>query len=418
MTEQEQLRLTKRRWIILIASCLINLCIGALYAWSVFAAPMAEHLSALNGVTLTAADLSIVFSTANSIGFIAMIIGGFINDKIGPKWVIFAGGLLFGLGFVMCSFATSVAMLIVGFGLLCGIGMSFAYGCTISNSVKFFPDKRGLIGGIATASYGISSVLIPPIANALITRLSVTTAFMVFGVATIIIVCVFSFMVEKCPANFVPAGWTPPAPTGELKAAAPDKNWKQMLSTPIFYVMIIMLFFGANFGMMAISQASGIAQNMIGMTAAQAAIVVSVLALFNAFGRIIAGFLSDKIGRINTLTLVFIIAIAALMALYACGEGSVVLFYIGICMIGVCFGAFMGVYPGFTAGQFGSRNSSINYAIMFIGFSAAGIAGPMIVSKMLAATGSYRPAFLLAMVMAVCGLVLSFVYRAMAKKNA
>ena len=417
MTEQEQLRLTKRRWIILIASCLINLCIGALYAWSVFAAPMAEHLSALNGVTLTAADLSIVFSTANSIGFIAMIIGGFINDKLGPKWVIFAGGLLFGLGFVMCSFATSVAMLIVGFGLLCGIGMSFAYGCTISNSVKFFPDKRGLIGGIATASYGISSVLIPPIANALITRLSVTTAFMVFGVATIIIVCVFSFMVEKCPANFVPAGWTPPAPTGELKAAAPDKNWKQMLSTPIFYVMIIMLFFGANFGMMAISQASGIAQNMIGMTAAQAAIVVSVLALFNAFGRIIAGFLSDKIGRINTLTLVFIIAIAALMALYACGEGSVVLFYIGICLIGVCFGAFMGIYPGFTADNFGTKNSSVNYGIMFFGFSAAGLIGPQIMSSIYKSSGAYQPAFLVAAVMAVVGLALSFVYRAVYKRS-
>ena len=181
--------------------------------------------------------------------------------------------------------------------------------------------------------------------------------------------------------------------------------------------MIVMLFLGAVFGMMAISQASNIAQSMVGMTPSAAAIVVSVLALFNTFGRILCGYISDRIGRINTLTGVLCLAIAALGMLYF-SEGSVVLFYIGICMIGVCFGAFMGVYPGFTAGQFGSRNSSINYAIMFIGFSAAGIAGPMIVSKMLAATGSYRPAFLLAMVMAVCGLVLSFVYRAMAKKNA
>ena len=238
----------------------------------------------------------------------------------------------------------------------------------------------------------------------------------VFTKPKAVIVGICSQFIVKCPADFVPDGWNPPAAKSGATGAA-DKNWKEMLATPIFYVMIVMLFLGAVFGMMAISQASNIAQSMVGMTPAAAAIVVSVLALFNTFGRILCGYISDRIGRINTLTGVLCLAIAALGMLYF-SEGSVVLFYIGICMIGVCFGAFMGVYPGFTAGQFGSRNSSINYAIMFIGFSAAGIAGPMIVSKMLAATGSYRPAFLLAIVMAVCGLVLSFVYRAMAKKNA
>ena len=142
-----------------------------------------------------------------------------------------------------------------------------------------------------------------------------------------------------------------------------------------------------------------------------------MLALFNAFGRIIAGFLSDKIGRINTLTLVFIIAIAALMALYACGEGSVVLFYIGICLIGVCFGAFMGIYPGFTADNFGTKNSSVNYGIMFFGFSAAGLIGPQIMSSIYKSSGAYQPAFLVAAVMAVVGLALSFVYRAVYKRS-
>ncbi len=95
----------------------------------------------MNGVQLTAADLAIVFSIGNADGFITLIGGGFINDKLGPKWVIFAGGILFGLGFVVCGLARSVAMLIVGFGLMCGLGMGLAYGCTISNSVKFFPDS-------------------------------------------------------------------------------------------------------------------------------------------------------------------------------------------------------------------------------------------------------------------------------------
>lgn len=173
--------------------------------------------------------------------------------------------------------------------------------------------------------------------------------------------------------------------------------------------MLIMLFFGAILGMMAISQASNIAQNMIGMTSAAAAIVVSVLALFNTFGRIIAGMISDKIGCINTLTGVFVAAVAAMGLLFV--SRSVPVFYVGICLVGVCFGAFMGVYPSFTAGQFGAKNSSVNYGIMFIGFNAAGLFGPIIMGNIFKSSGSYRSAFLIAMVFAVIGLILSFVYR-------
>lgn len=160
--------LDQRRWLVLIASCLINLCIGSLYAWSVFASPMAEKLNTLSGSNnFTSASLAIVFTVANSVGPITMISGGYINDKLGPKWVVFFGGLLFGGGMLASGFATGIPMLIITYGLGCGLGMGLAYGCTINNSVKFFPDKRGLIGGIATATYGLSSVLIPPVANAL-----------------------------------------------------------------------------------------------------------------------------------------------------------------------------------------------------------------------------------------------------------
>lgn len=412
--------LTKKRWIVLIASCLINLCIGALYAWSVFAGPMATYLSELGALPAgaTAASIAIVFSIGNGDGFITLIAGGFINEKLGTKWVIFAGGVLFGLGFVVCGLATNVAMLILGYGILSGLAMGLAYGQTISNSVKFFPDKAGLIGGIATASYGISSVIIPPIANAMIDAVGVCKSFIIFGVFVMVLVAICSQFIVKCPVDFVPDGWTPPAASaGSKKPAVPDKDWKGMLSTPVFYVMLIMLFFGALFGMMIISQASSIAQNMVSMTPAAAATAVSVLALFNTFGRILAGYISDRIGCINTLAAVFVVAIVALLILFTLGS-SVVPFYIGVCLIGVCFGAFMGVYPSFTAGQFGSKNSSVNYGIMFIGFSAAGIAGPTIASKVYGSTGTYTQAFLIAAVLAVIGLVLSFLYRALAKKAA
>lgn len=171
----------RRRWIVLVASCLVNLCIGSLYAWSVFASPMAAHLTAINGFDV--GSLAVVFSVANAVGPITMISGGAVNDRLGPRWVILAGGLLFGGGMIGAGFSTSVAMLVGFYGLGCGLGMGLVYGAVVSNAVKFFPDKKGLVGGIVTAFYGISSVLVPLIANALIAALDVTAAFKALGVA-------------------------------------------------------------------------------------------------------------------------------------------------------------------------------------------------------------------------------------------
>lgn len=181
--------------------------------------------------------------------------------------------------------------------------------------------------------------------------------------------------------------------------------------------MIVLLTCGAFYGLMCTSLASAIAQNMIGMTAAAAAMVVSVLALFNTGGRIVAGYISDKIGRINTLALAFILSIAELGCLIFSGEGDIALFYIGISIIGVCFGAFMGVFPGFTVDQFGVRNNSVNYGIMFIGFAFAGYVGPMVLKNVYASDGSYQRAFIIAIVIAIIGLLLTFVYKYMNNKE-
>ncbi|MBQ5328882.1 MAG: OFA family MFS transporter [Oscillospiraceae bacterium] len=405
--------LTKKRWIILAASCLINLCIGSLYAWSVFATPMAAYLSSVTGSEV--AGLAIIFTIANAVGPITMISGGFINDKIGPKWVIFIGGILFGLGMIASGFAKSVGMLLLTYGLGVGLGVGMVYGCTVSNSVKFFPDKRGLVGGIATASYGISSVIIPIVANALIDNFDVTMAFKILGAAMLVIICVSAFFIQTCPKDFKPEGWNPPEPKAGAKAPV-DKDWKAMLKDPIFYVMILMLCCGAFSGLMVTSQASPVAQNMIGMTAAEAAVAVSVLAMFNTLGRILAGFISDKIGSVNTILGVFLVSVLGLGLLFISGEGSVATFYIGVCIVGLCFGSIMGIYPGFTASQFGARNNSVNYGIMFIGFAAAGYFGPTIMSKIYASAGAYQTAFLAAMALAIAGAVLTFAFRKLSKK--
>lgn len=410
------MKLTSKRWIILIASCFINLCIGSIYAWSVFAAPMAKYLSGVTGQNLTPGALAIVFTVANSVGPITMITGGRINDLFGPKKVIFVGGILFGGGMILSGFAKSLGFLTLAYGIITGLGIGMIYGCTISNSVKFFPDKRGLVGGITTAAYGFSSVLVPPIANILINNVGVTSAFKIIGIAFLIIVCVSSFFIEKCPVNFVPDGWTPPVQS-QSKAGSNDRDWKGMLSSPIFYIMISMLICGAFAGLMCTSQASPIAQKMIGMSTAAATTVVSVLALFNTAGRIVAGYISDKIGRVNTLAAAFVFSIVGLILLYLSGQGDVAQFCIGISILGVCFGSLMGVFPGFTADQFGPKNNSVNYGIMFIGFALAGYFGPTVMKNVYAADNSYQRAFLIAAALGIAGFILTFVYRFVNQKE-
>jgi len=410
------MELTKKRWIILIASCFINLCIGSMYAWSVFSAPMAKYLSQVTGATLTAGALAIVFTVTNSVGPITMITGGRINDTFGPKKVIFVGGVLFGGGMILSGFATSLNVLVLAYGIITGLGIGMVYGCTISNSIKFFPDKRGFVGGITTACYGFSSVIVPPVANILISNFGVTAAFKIIGTVFLIVVCVCSFFIDKCPVGFIPEGWTPPASNGN-KLNQNDKDWKGMLTSPVFYPMILVLLCGAFYGLMCSALASPLAQGMIGMSVAAATTVVSVLALFNTGGRIIAGYLSDKIGRINTLTIAFVIAIIGLTCLYFSGQGDVTKFYIGIISVGVSFGAFMGVFPGFTADQFGTKHNSVNYGIMFIGFAISGYFGPTVMKNVYAADHSYQRAFLIAAVLCAIGFALTFVYRSVKKKE-
>lgn len=403
------MNLTKKRWLILAFGCCINLCIGSLYAWSVLATPMEALLNADYGCMLSEGSLAIVFTVANSIGPVTMISGGKINDTVGPRWVLLIGALLFGGGMFFSGFARNVAMLLASYGLGCGLGMGMIYGCTVSNSVKFFPDKKGLVGGIATASYGISSVLVPPIARILIQSCGILATFRIFGAISFAVIAAGSFVIIQCPADFRPAGWVEPrkVQTAERK----EYSWKEMLRTPRFYFMMLIMMCGAISGMMCISQASGIAQKLVGLSASAATGAVSILALFNTGGRIAAGKISDKLGRTKTLGIGLALSLIGLLTLYCTGTSEVLKFYAGISFIGISFGTIMGIYPAFTAEQFGMKNNSVNYGIMFIGFAFAGYIGPMVMKKMYTVQGIYNNAFLFAAGLTACGAVLLFVLK-------
>jgi len=410
---------TKKRWLILISSCIINLCIGSIYAWSVFSLPLAEHINAAAGTALTSADLAVVFTAYNAMTPIIVIFGGAVDDKIGPKAIAIVGAVLFGAGTILSGMVTSVPLLVITYGVMGAIGINLCYVCTVSNTIKIFPDRRGLVGGLTTATYGLSSVIVPLIANHMMEdmALDVTATFRILGIAYLVIILLCATVQSKCPEGYVPEGYVPPQDKEHLKNSH-DEDWKEMLHDARFYPMVILMFCATFFGTMVISQASPIARDMVGMSTGAAAAAVSVLALFNAAGRIVAGTVSDRIGRLNTLVIALTFALCGLILLTLTGVGQVVLFYIGMALVGVAYGAFMSILPGFSADQFGQTHSAVNYGILDLGYAAAGIIGPMLVSTVYLSTGSYDPAFLIAALIAILGFSMTFLFRHLLKVRA
>ena len=189
-----------------------------------------------------------------------------------------------------------------------------------------------------------------------------------------------------------------------------------MLRTPVFYVLLFLLACGSLLGMMIISQSSAVAQEMTGVTPAAAAIIVSLVSASNTSGRLLSGYASDKLGRINVVTAALSAALLGLVLLSVAGK-SVVLFAVGVCLVGVCFGSYLGVYPGLTADHFGIRNNTLNYGLVMIGNSIGAIAGPAIMNGVHSATGTYGTAFLIAAALAVFGGVLTILYRRIAPRQ-
>lgn len=385
------MNLTQQRWRLLAVSCLINLFAGSIYAWSVFGSALAARLSDLTGAAVTGADLALAFGIANGLGPVPMIFGGAVNDRFGPRFVIMAGGLLMGLGLFLTGSVETPAGVVLSYGLFFGLGLGLVYGCTINNTMKFFPDRRGLVGGLTTAAYGISSVLVPPVASLLIAKTGVSSALQIFGVLFGVVIVTGGFLSMRCPPGFVPDGWTPLAGRA---AGGVERNWRAMLASSEFPPMIVLLMCGAIAAMMVIAHVFTIARDQMAWSAAEASAAVSIIALANTFGRIFAGSLSDRLGRLPALSLGLFLSLTGLAALAFAGPEAGALFYAGLVAVGLSFGSFMGVFPGYTAEVFGSRHNSVNFGIMFAGFSAAGIAGPLLMGSLRAAGFDYPVCYL------------------------
>ena len=402
----------KKRWAVLVASVVTNVCIGTGFAWSVYQTGLFNESASIFGTEVSQAQLALAFTICSGVAPIPMIAGSGLQKTLkGPRNVVWLGGILFSAGLIATSFIHSLSMLYVTYGLLAGFGIAFAYGITIGNTVKFFPDKSGLIAGISTAAYGAGSIIFPPIMQALISQYGVMPTFRILGIGYGVVIIISAWFIKEPPEGWLPDGYVPPVKKGG--GSQEQKNWKQMLADIRFYLMIIVFIIFATGGLMVVSQGSPMSQAIGGADAATAAVIVSVIAVGNTGGRIIWGWVSDKIGRYPALFIMAAIVTASGLILSMLTEsGSLAAFVIFATLIAMCYGGTMGVYPALTADAFGMKNNGVNYGIMFIGFALGGYIGPILANNLFDSTGSYQMPLMAVGIMGAAAIVLLFVLKA------
>jgi OFA family oxalate/formate antiporter-like MFS transporter len=399
-----------RGWLVTFSGTAVNLCLGVLYTWSVFAKQLSAPADK-GGWGWTAFDASLPYAIACGVFAIIMVFAGRVQDKIGPRWVITAGGVVVGIGMVLSSFASpdSMTLMVIGFGILVGTGIGFGYASTTPPAVKWFPpSRRGQISGLVVAGFGLASVYASPLANTMLKSFGISNTFLYLGIGFLIAIVLLAQLLKNPPAGYIPPGM-PAVGSPKHIPAGHQYDWHEMMKTPQFYLLWLMFGFGSFAGLMMISSMAKIAaQQLPGINLGF--ILVAFLAIGNAGGRIIAGLLSDKMGRMRTILLIASCQ-AVMMFLFKYFTTAPVL-VLGAILVGAFYGANLAVFPSVTGDYYGTKNLGVNYGLVFTSWGVGGVFGGMVAGKIFDMTNSYDQAFLVAVVICVLQAALSFLCKA------
>jgi MFS transporter, OFA family, oxalate/formate antiporter len=402
------------RWLVVVGALIVQMSLGAVYIWSVFQTPLLARFPGWSEtqVTLPAQLVIAVFA-------FAVILGGRIQDRLGPRLVGTIGGLTLGAGLVLAGLTgrfgedAALVWLVGTYAVLGGIGIGMAYVCPVATCVKWFPDKRGLITGLAVAGFGAGAFFFAPLARGLIgggdyelfgvplfalPQVGVFATFAVLGVIFLVAVVLGSQLLRNPPAGYCPAGFVQPGTAGG-PAAQSEVAPGAMLCTPAFWLLWVTYLAGSTAGLMVIMKAAPIwetfslaataaspvsAERFAGIASA-AAMAVAVLALFNAAGRILWGRVSDTLGRRETLMLMFVVCGLVLLGLDWLRVYP--LYLLGISVIALCFGGFLALYPAIAADYFGTRHMGVNYGLLFTAYGLGGMLGPYLAAALMQTAG-------------------------------
>ncbi len=410
---------------VVLAGLGINLALGVLYSWSVISGEIAK---AGWSWSESAADKALPYSVACFVFCLIMVPAGRMQDKLSPKIVATIGGVLVGAGMILASVmdpTTSNLGYVLGFGVLAGAGIGFGYASATPPAVKWFSKaKTGMIAGIVVCGFGLASVYIAPLSRHLATTYGLSKMMMALGIGFTVIVCGLAQLLKAPPAGYVPEDEVTAAPA---KAGAVVKKEdfapSEMLKTWQFYVIWFMYACGAGAGLMVISFCKGIVKSS-GVAEGLAIAAVMGLALGNGGGRVVAGMLSDKLGRNKTMLLFFLLQAGALFALSTASgmeSPSGALLIVLASLVGANYGANLALFPSITKDFFGLKNFGMNYGLVFTSWGVGGLVMAMFAAKVKDGSitwlgdqwaGSYDFAFYTSAVLLVLAGVLTFVVKA------
>ena len=389
---------TTNRWGLAAAGFLMQMALGAVYAWSVFRTPLSKQFHwSISDVTLT-------FTICIFVLGVSAFFGGLWLNKKGPRVVALTGGFLYGLGVFLASFsADKLWWLYLSYGLIGGVGLGFGYIVPVAVLVKWFPDKRGLITGIAVGGFGAGALVTAPVATRLIQSVGVLQTFAYLGVAYLIVTMATGALMKNPPDGWKPEGWSPSAIQSKQRAAK-DYSLGGALKTWQWWALWLLLFLNTSAGISLISQESPMFQEIAKVTAIVAANMVGIVSIGNAVGRIFWAWTSDAITRRWTFVAMFLVQVGLFWMLP--GIASVTILTTVSFIILMCYGGGFGTMPAFAADYFGSKNVGPIYGLMLTAWGSASAFGPLLIAHLRQASGSYVSGLhVIAIIMAVSVLL-------------
>ncbi|WP_423213358.1 L-lactate MFS transporter [Stackebrandtia sp.] len=400
---------TRGRWWLAAAGVLLQLALGAVYAWSTFSRALQSEDSAF---ALSKSQAALPFSVTIAMIFLGTYIGGRVQDVKGPRVVALTGGVVYAAGVLLAGFAVDsdqLWLLVLGYGVIAGFGMGLGYIVPVAMLQKWFPDKRGLITGIAVGGFGFGAVLTSPVAQSLVEIYPKvpTRAFLWLGVAYLVMTVVGASFFRNPPEGYRVPGWSAPT-TGRVVATTREYGQGEALRTPQWYLLTAILTLNVTAGIGLISVATSAATDIAGYSTAAAATFTGVMGLFNGGGRIFWGWMSGLTGR--TTAFAVMLAIQAVCFVILPHAASPVLFAVLGALVYLCYGGGFGAMPATAGDFFGLRNAGAIYGLMIIGWSIGGVIGPLVVANLISGT-SYTAAFYTIAAMAFVAIALPLLTR-------
>ena len=396
------------RWLLVAAGLLLQFSIGAVYAWSVFGGALEKA----EPWQLSKVQASLPFTVTIGMIFIGSYVGGRLQDARGPRLVALIGGVIYAVGILLASFTNGEGdywLLILGYGVISGFGLGFAYIVPIAMLQKWFPDKKGLITGLAVGGFGFGAVLTSPVAQWLIDRDpdDPTGAFLPLGIAYLVMSLVGASFFRNPPEGYAVPGFEPTADEAGGSAAGKDYTQGEALRTPQWYLLTAILTLSVSAGISLISQAKLSATDISGYSVGGAAALVGVLAIFNGGGRIVWAAISDYIGRMKTFAAILVLQGVCLILLPHASNAA--FFAILAAIVYLCYGGTFGTMPATAGDFFGVRNAGAIYGLMLVGWSLGGIIGPVIASALIGEEKAYTLAYTTIGIIALASVLLTVV---------